>query len=107
MQYLLLGLVVFACTAGGVTASLAARSGRAPVSVSLPFTLGTAGLWAWQTKHGTIPLLQASALFDVVASSTWLIGLSLFDNEPVTKMQVAGLVCIVGGMALLNLGGKS
>ncbi len=107
LAYLLPALGVLACTAGGVAASLAARHGKAPVWATLPFTLGTAALWAWQTKHGRIPLLQASALFDVVASSAWFIGLAIYDKVPVTKVQAIGLVCIVGGMAMLNLGAES
>ena len=101
-----LALGVFVFTVCGVTSSILVRRGVIPVWASLPFTLGTACLWAWQTKYGRLPLLQASAIFDVVATSTWFLGFAIFDKTPLTTVQVIGLLTIVVGMAALNLGGK-
>jgi len=102
MNPVLLAWIVFLCTSGGVATSLLVRWGRFPVWASLPFTLGTACLWAWQTRYGTMPLLQVSAIFDVVASTTWLVGLAAFGKEPVSLLQWVGIASISLGMLLVN-----
>jgi drug/metabolite transporter superfamily protein YnfA len=65
-------------------------------------SMATVSSWIYLIKHSTWPLVLSSVIWDTCYMVTFTIALYFIDNNPLTVVQMAGIVITMIGLLLVN-----
>jgi len=75
-----------------------------PTVVCLSSYVAAFGALAWAIKH-ELPVGVAYAMWSGLGTAAIVAIGVVFLNEPISFQKIAGVVLVIGGVAVLNLGG--
>jgi drug/metabolite transporter (DMT)-like permease len=58
-------------------------------------------IWTWVTKHSKMPLVNLSALYDVVGALAYFVGFAIY-GEVITTIQWVGIFLMIFSLYLIN-----